>query len=113
MIELYSERVSGKKPQILILDEVQNVKGWENTARLYSEARGVNVIVTGSSSKLMSDEYASVLTGRHIDFEIYPLSLREALLWNGVRYNGVELYKNRLMIMKILNEYMEYGGFPE
>ncbi len=113
IVELYSERVSGKDPKILVLDEVQNVDGWEKTARLYSEARGVNVIVTGSSSKLMSDEYSSVLTGRHIDFELYPLSFREVLMWNGVKYDGIELYRNKAKIMMLLDQYLQYGGFPE
>jgi len=76
-IEIYQRKLGVNNPKMTVFDEVQNIKKWENIARLLAEARNIKVVVTGSSSKLMSAEYASVLTGRHIDKEMFPLSFRE------------------------------------
>ena len=113
LVELYQRNVSEELPSLLIMDEVQNVKDWERVARLYAEVKKINVIVTGSSSKLMSEEYASILTGRHIDFEVFPLSFREFLMWSDTKF-GTELErsKNRIRIFRNLNLFMEMGGFP-
>ncbi len=113
LVESYQRNVNENLPEILILDEVQNVKGWERVARFYVETKNVKVIVTGSSSKLMSEEYATVLTGRHVDFELFPLSFREVLKWNKIDFDGVNLYKNKVKIKIRLDKYMHYGGFPQ
>ena len=112
IVELYERKVNTKL-SLLVLDEVQNIAGWERVARLYEEAKRVKVIVTGSSSKLMGEEYASVLTGRHMDFEVFPLSFREFLSWRNIKFEGMELYKNRVKILSAFDEYLKYGGFPE
>ncbi len=113
LVELYQRNVSESLPKILILDEVQNVKGWEKVARFYAEAKNVRVVVTGSSSKLMSEEYATVLTGRHLDFELFPLSFREVLNWCGIGFDGLNIYKNKVKIKRKMDEYLLYGGFPQ
>ena len=114
VVEIYQQKISkGDLPELLILDEVQNVEGWERAARYFQEAKKVKVIVTGSSSKLLSSEYSSVLTGRHIDFELFPLSFKEFLDWKGIKVKGIELYKQKIRIKSELENYMLFGGFPE
>jgi len=114
IINLYERKISHTgPPKLLILDEVQNIKGWEKIARLYCEAKNVKIIITGSSSKLMSEEYASVLTGRHLDFEVFPLSFREALTWRNTKLSELEIHKNKIKILKILDEFLNFGSFPE
>lgn len=113
VVEIYQKKANPLLPKLLVLDEVQNVKGWENVARLFSEGKNVRVIVTGSSSKLMSEEYATVLTGRHIDFELFPLSFREMLRWNDLKLSEIEIYKNKSKVLYLFEKYVMYGGFPE
>ncbi len=113
IIEIYNKKVNPGKPELVILDEVQNVKGWEKAVRTLIEAKEVKVIVTGSSSKLMSEEYSTVLTGRHIDFELFPLSFREVLLWNNIKLEELEIYKNKATILNLLDKCIKFGGFPE
>lgn len=81
LIGLYEEylKITGARDPIIVLDEVQSVEGWERFVRYLLEVRKVRVIVTGSSSKLMGEEYATLLTGRHVSIEILPLSFREFL----------------------------------
>jgi hypothetical protein len=70
-------------------------------------------MVTGSSSKLLSAELATLLTGRHITYPVYPLSFREFLFFRKIPLRGdLEALAKRLEIKGLLSEYMEYGGFP-
>ena len=113
IIEIYQRKVHQKNPNLLILDEVQNVEGWEKSVRFFIENKKIKTIVTGSSSKLMSDEYATVLTGRHVDFELFPLSFREILLWSNIELNELEIYRNKTFVMSLLEDFAKFGGFPE
>lgn len=111
--EFYLDEFEVENPYV-VLDEVQSVDGWEKFARFLSEAKHANLIVTGSSSKLLSEEYATLLAGRHVELEIFPLSFEEFLLFKGLSINSeLELMKNRHKIRKLLYEYLDFGGFPK
>ncbi|MCX7114564.1 MAG: ATP-binding protein [Gammaproteobacteria bacterium] len=60
------------------LDEIQNIEHWEMFVRRLQE-RGYKFFITGSNAALLSGELASRLTGRNIQFELYPFSFREFL----------------------------------
>ena len=68
--------------QVLFLDEIQNVEGWELFVnRLLRE--GLHLLITGSNSKLLSSELATHLTGRHIATELFAFSFAEYRRWLG------------------------------
>ncbi len=116
LTKIYEEylKLTNARNPIVVLDEVQNVKGWEKFVRYLVENKRLRVIVAGSSSKLMSREYATVLTGRHVDLEVLPLSFREYLRFRGVELkDSIDAYKYRNRILSLLEEYLEFGGFPE
>ncbi len=116
LIKLYEEylRLTSAKRPIVVLDEVQSVEGWERFVRYLLEVKRVKVLVTGSSSKLMGEEYATLLTGRHVSVEVLPLSFREFLRFKGLEIRSeAEAVKERSRIRALLDEYLEYGGFPE
>lgn len=117
LIEIYDAykefiRPSGKP--LIILDEVQEIKGWERFVRNLHERGEAKLIVSGSSARLMSEELATLLAGRDIPLEVFPLSFREFL-----EFRNVELEDERQIIVKKseiiqkLREYLEFGGFPE
>ncbi|MGB9895434.1 MAG: ATP-binding protein [Thermoproteota archaeon] len=113
IFETYLKNVDSN-PKYVILDEVQYVEAWEKFARFLPEARDVKVIVTGSSSKLMSEEYSTVLTGRHVDIEVFPLSFDEFLKFKNFEIKEkIDMIKERIKIKGFLDEYIEWGGFPE
>ena len=58
----------------LLLDEVQEIPGWEKAVNSLSEDCKVDIYVTGSNSKLMSGEISTYLTGRYVLIPVYPLS---------------------------------------
>jgi len=98
----------------LLLDEVQNISGWELFANRLKRA-GYNLVITGSNAKLLSQELATHLTGRHVSLELFPFSFGEFLKRNGLQFSATEMYltKNRATVKKALEEYLQQGGFPE
>ncbi len=92
---------------IIILDEIQNVKGWELFVNRLRRTK--KVIITGSNSKLLSGELATHLTGRYIDNMLYPFSFREALNFKADIYLTEDIAKVR----NRLDKYIRGSGFPE
>lgn len=86
----------------VFFDEIQNLDGWELfVSRLHRN--GYNIILTGSNARLLSQELATALTGRHIPIEILPFSFIE---WCSATGRGTK-------DMSAWEEYVRMGGFPE
>ena len=98
----------------MLLDEVQNVAGWELFVNRLQRS-GKNVTVTGSNAGLLGGELATHLTGRHIPIAIYPFSFREFLQFRRIAVKKEEVYGTKMdgLMRSSLNEYMKLGGFPE
>ena len=112
--EVYLTELSPDEKHFVVLDEVQTVSGWEKFARYLHESKRVGVFVTGSSSKLLSSEYSTVLAGRHLDIEVRPLSFREFLKFSGIGAGSkLEISSNRHKIKRALSAYLKWGGFPK
>ncbi len=110
----YREKVKPKSTPFIFLDEIQNIPEWERFARGVHERGEAKIIVSGSSSKLLSAELATLLTGRHIMFFVQPLSFKEFLTFNEMSVeNEIEILAHRIEIKQLLDEFREYGGFPE
>lgn len=86
---------------IFCFDEIQNIPEWERYVRSAHE-RGLNIIVTGSNSSLLSRELGTRLTGRYLQIELFPFSYEEFL-----RYKKLEAEPESLKV------YLKQGGFPE
>jgi predicted AAA+ superfamily ATPase len=96
----------------LVLDEVQNVEGWELFVNRLQRA-GKRVFVTGSNANLLSRELATHLTGRYVQMEVHPFSFREFLRWRGKEFRGTTTTRDRASAKRMLDDYMSTGGFPE
>ncbi len=112
--ESYKEIIKPKGKPYIFLDEIQEVKNWEKFVRSLNERKEAHLILTGSSSKLMSEEMGSILTGRQLTFEVFPLSFKEFLIFNNLTIKSEkQIYLNADYIKKYVWEYVNYGGFPE
>src|SRR3989344_1013372 len=112
--EIYLTELNPSKKHHVILDEVQLIDGWEKFARFLHENKKVNVFVTGSSSKLLSSEYSTVLAGRHLDLEIKPLSFKEYLFFKKIEIkNDLDISQKRHEIKRAFANYLKEGGFPK
>lgn len=104
-----------KEETCLLLDEVQNVAGWEKFARRAAEKEKINVFVTGSSSKMTSRQLHTVLRGRSWGIEIFPFSFREYLTLKKIDYKNprTAFGGERQKIKGHFLDYLKWGGFPE
>ncbi|WP_418290095.1 ATP-binding protein [Massilicoli timonensis] len=87
----------------LLLDEVQEVSGWEKAINSLLEDENVDLYVTGSNSKLIASEISTYLTGRYISIPVYTLSFAEYLAFKK---------ESGLSIREHLSDYIRMGGFP-
>lgn len=100
------ESIKDNNPYYLIIDEVQNVKGFEKVILAYEE-EGYSIFLTGSNSYLLSEEISTKLTGRYLPFETYPLDFNE--------YIEMKKYFNKEIkdMIQEFNDYIICGGFPK
>lgn len=99
LIAFVSSRLGDEK-LFVFLDEVQNVKGWNEacrTLRLYN----ASVFITGSNSRLLSKEFTRELSGRYVSFRVRPFVYREAAE-----------YARQLGRPFAISDYLVWGGFP-
>ena len=100
--------------EYILLDEIQNISGWELFVNRLKR-QGYKIVVTGSNSKLLSKELSTHLTGRHLSFELFPFSFQEFLEYKNIKYTKNDFYlsRKRSLIRKALGEYFQKGSFPE
>ena len=87
----------------LLLDEVQEIQGWEKAVNSLLEDAKTDIYVTSSNSKLMSGEISTYLTGRYISIPVFTLSFAEYLEFKKADKQKAKEY---------LNDYLRMGGFP-
>lgn len=99
--------------EYIVLDELQNIKGWELFVNRLRRTK--KVIITGSNSKLLSGELSTHLTGRYIDFMLMPFNFKEYLVYHKIPVNSDDIYSTQKigLVKKHLEEYVKGGGFPE
>ena len=95
----------------LILDEPQNIPGWELFVNRLLR-RNMTVIVTGSNSNLLSADMGTHLTGRYLSYDLFPFSFTEFLQFKGEKLQGYS-ENTRGKAKKLLELYLTVGGFPE
>ncbi|MDT7907472.1 MAG: ATP-binding protein [Candidatus Calescibacterium sp.] len=97
----------------VVLDEPHNIQGWELFVNRLRRTK--KVIITGSNSNLLSGELATHLTGRYIDFTLFPFSFREFLKFYDFSLSPEDAYstKKEAQVKKFLDDYLSAGGFPE
>ena len=92
----------------LFIDEIQNVKGFEEVINAFRGEGDYSIFITGSNSYLLSGELITKLTGRYIEFEMMPLSFEEYI--DMKKFYGKEVSYN---LTDELDRYLIEGGFPK
>ena len=109
----YLESQAPKGIIYLFLDEIQEIPRWEKWVRTTQELNKANLILSGSNSKLLSGELATVLTGRHLDVTVMPLSFQEFLNFKNLAIkNNSDLIAKNIELTKLFREFLEFGSFP-
>jgi len=113
LIDIYLEYFQPKL-EYLFLDEIQNIENWEKAVRRLHEGNRYKIFLTGSSSKLMSRELSTLITGRHYSYELMPLNFKEFLLFKGLKINSFkEFALQKTKINRYFDRYLKLGGFPK
>ncbi|MDO4287811.1 MAG: ATP-binding protein [Eubacterium sp.] len=97
------EKMTDDDRYYLLLDEVQEIEGWEKAVNSLLENANTDIYVTGSNSKLMSSEISTYLTGRYISIPVYTLSFAEYLAFKKADEPSPKM---------LINDYLRFGGFP-
>lgn len=105
-IKLATELVREQHKKYFLLDEIQNVEGWDEVVNGLMTEYGVDIYLTGSNSKLLSRELSTYLTGRYVNIEVFPLNFSEYLDFR--RAEGADISNVRGEFMR----YLERGSFP-
>ena len=88
--------------------------GWEKWVRTMHELKKAKLIVSGSNAHLLSRELGTLLTGRHIDLTVFPLSFAEYLMFNKIDVSKLfDIVGKEAEIEGSLRRYIESGSFPE
>ena len=112
--ETYIEIQNPREKPFLFLDEIQEVRNWEKWVRTAHELGRAKIVISGSNAHLLSRELGTLLTGRHIDLTVYPLSFRELISFNNIAlHDATDLIAKEREIKRLLKEYIEFGAFPE
>lgn len=114
ILQVYREMFPDAKlsKTYFFFDEIQNVDGWEKFIRRVYDNVTKNIFLTGSNSKFLGKEIASSLRGRTVTYEVYPLSYREYLMFQGLKPEDSSS-RNKAKLINAFNEYLKKGGFPE
>lgn len=103
---LIDSKIKDDKSKYILVDEVQNVKDYEELINAYRED-GHSIFITGSNSYLLSGELMTKLTGRYVEIEMFTLTFDE--------YLAMKHFLNKPVTNNIMEEFTNYirnGGFP-
>jgi predicted AAA+ superfamily ATPase len=96
-------RPKGKKVCHVFVDEIQEIEGWERIVADWSGRRDMDVVITGSNAHMLSGELATLLSGRFVEVQVYPLSFPEFRAFNGLlKTETAEAFR----------DFLRYGGLP-
>ena len=103
--ELYDylkQKITPNKKNYIFLDEVQHVKNFEKAVSSLFTNKDVDLYLTGSNAFLLSGELATLLSGRYIEINMFPLSFKE---YSSAISDDISVDRKFMM-------YKEDGGFP-
>ena len=105
------EEYFGIKVEKILIDEVQRIDEWERLVRSLLDS--YEMIISGSSSKLLPKEIAASLRGRSLTYLLLPLSFREYLNFKGIEVKSIVSLYEKVKMIKELEEFLDWGGYPE
>lgn len=108
LVEVYGDR------KIFIIDEVQNIPGWEHFVRRFMDL-GMKFYITGSNASLLSRELGTRLTGRYVPIELFPFSFSEFLQFRAEPVPDIQRMTTieRAQLKSAMNAYLHMGGIPD
>lgn len=104
---IVDERSTFSETKYLFVDEIQNIKDFEEIINAFRNDGDYSIFITGSNSYLLSGELATKLTGRYVEFELFTLNFKEYISMKKFYNKPID---NNLNIE--LDKFLREGGFP-
>ncbi len=101
LMEYINSKIIPAKKTAIFIDEIQDIKYFEKALRSLQAEGNYDIYCSGSNANLLSGELATFLSGRYIEFKIYPLSYTEFLEFQNIKNNDDNF-----------NKYLTFGGLP-
>lgn len=98
-------RIVDDQKYYIFLDEIQHLEKFEKLLASLKAKFNCSIFVTGSDSTMLSGELATLLTGRTVEFEVFPFSFKESV-------DYLELNKIPCNPDDFIKDYIKWGGFP-
>lgn len=98
-------RIQDQDKYYIFLDEIQHIANFEKLLASLKAKFNCSIFVTGSDSTMLSGELATLLTGRTVEFEIFPFSFKESV-------DFLSLNKIECVPDDFIKDYIKWGGFP-
>ena len=99
--EYIESGLDSSKRNFILIDEIQDIKDFEKSLRSYYEEENIEIIVTGSNSKLLSSELSTLIGGRYKEIYVQSLDYEEFLIFHNLEDSDTSLKK-----------YIHFGGLP-
>lgn len=117
---IYRKEMNLEEKAYVFFDEIHKRKDWESWIRKkYDLKTKDKFVISGSCSYLLKKEYSTLLTGRNLSYEVSTLDFKEFINFkdSDIDYEkinrGILTEKTKIKILKYLDEYLNFGGFPE
>ena len=106
LIALVESTTRRDERRVVIVDEVQQIADWERAVASLNGEQGSEVVISGSNATLLSAELATLIAGRYVTLQVFPLTLAEF----------GDLYRQRPgpapEDAELLRLYLRIGGLP-
>jgi uncharacterized protein len=89
----------------LLVDEIQEIEGWEKAINSFFSEGGYDITITGSNARMLSTELSTLLAGRYIEISLYPLSFTEFRKFRS-------LHNHEESVKDAFGHFLRYGGLP-
>ena len=115
LIDTFRKEVYSGSDAWVILDEIQNIEGWERLVKSWYDKKQFRIIISGSSSYLLDSKLSVLISGRYLPVSVFPLDFSEYLHFKGFipPEDAVGLSAAKYEIMTFLKDYLKSGGFPQ
>lgn len=94
-----------KKCYYLFIDEIQEIDGWEKAVSSFLAEGKYDIYISGSNARMLSSDLATLITGRYVEFKMYPFTYAEFR-------EKISLNKNNSLLPNAFSHFLKYGGFP-
>lgn len=99
------DKIKDKNKYYLLFDEIQLVDKWEKVINSFKATLNVSIFITGSNSKLLSGELATLLSGRYVSFKVSPFTFKEIVELKNI--------SSKSDLEEAFNDYLLWGGMPQ